>query len=148
MDLTLDFRFPHSTAESVEVYGSWDNYAHGFALTADKNEVSWNGAVKVRISTAIQPGRVFLQRYWYYYMLDGIKTSYDDELKQPKEESQEEKSGWSTSSESCSDESTGFQCTCERYGITRAGDRVKLDCGGTKCGLCDDDSSESGQDDV
>lgn len=73
----------------------------------------------------------------------------DDDLKQPKEESQEKKSDWSTSSESYSDKSTGFQCTCERYGITRAGDRVKLDCGGTKCGLCDDDSSfESGRDDV
>lgn len=69
MDLILDFRFPHSTAESVEVYGSWDNYAHGFALTADKNEMLWNGTVKVRISTAIQPGRAFLQRYWYYVRL-------------------------------------------------------------------------------
>jgi hypothetical protein len=32
-------------------------------------------------------------------------------------------------------------CTCERYGITRAGDRVKLDCGGSRCGYSDDSSS-------
>ncbi|KAJ5876266.1 uncharacterized protein N7529_001850 [Penicillium soppii] len=25
------------------------------------------------------------------------------------------------------------QCRCERYGITRKGDRVKLDCGGSRC---------------
>lgn len=35
-------------------------------------------------------------------------------------------------------------CTCERYGITRKGDRVKLDCGGSRCGYSDSDcSSES-----
>jgi hypothetical protein len=32
-------------------------------------------------------------------------------------------------------------CTCERYGITRGGDRVKLDCGGSRCGYSDDGSS-------
>ncbi|KIW08724.1 uncharacterized protein PV09_00667 [Verruconis gallopava] len=31
-------------------------------------------------------------------------------------------------------------CTCERYGITRSGNRVKLDCGGSRCGYSDDDS--------
>ena len=30
--------------------------------------------------------------------------------------------------------STSSCCTCERYGITRSGDRVKLDCGGARCG--------------
>ena len=36
-------------------------------------------------------------------------------------------------------------CTCERYGITRAGSRVKLDCGGSRCGYSDSSecSSES-----
>jgi len=37
-------------------------------------------------------------------------------------------------------DSTG-SCTCERYGITRGGDRVKLDCGGSRCGYSDDSSS-------
>jgi hypothetical protein len=35
-------------------------------------------------------------------------------------------------------------CTCERYGITRKGDRVKLDCGGTRCRYSDDSSCSSG----
>jgi len=34
-----------------------------------------------------------------------------------------------------------MNCTCERYGITRKGDRVKLDCGGTRCGYGGDSSS-------
>jgi len=37
-------------------------------------------------------------------------------------------------------------CTCERYGITRAGDRVKLDCGGSRCGYSDDSSECSSED--
>ena len=28
-------------------------------------------------------------------------------------------------------------CTCERFGITRKGDRVRLDCGGSRCGYSD-----------
>jgi len=42
-------------------------------------------------------------------------------------------SDYSTNSDSSS-------CTCERYGITRKGDRVKLDCGGSRCGYSDDSS--------
>jgi hypothetical protein len=41
-------------------------------------------------------------------------------------------------------------CTCERYGITRSGQRVRLDCGGSRCGYssgsaseCSESSSES-----
>ncbi|GAM43475.1 hypothetical protein EIK77_001305 [Talaromyces pinophilus] len=41
-------------------------------------------------------------------------------------------------------------CRCERYGITRKGDRVKLDCGGSRCGYSDSsdgsDCSESESD--
>lgn len=36
---------------------------------------------------------------------------------------------------SLSDSSRGSQCSCKRYGITRSGDRVKLDCGGIRCGV-------------
>ena len=43
-------------------------------------------------------------------------------------------SGYSTPSSDCS------SCTCERYGITRKGDRVKIDCGGSRCGDSEDDS--------
>ena len=45
-------------------------------------------------------------------------------------------------------------CRCERYGVTRSGQRVKLDCGGKRCGgwsssssECDDDSSEDSSED-
>jgi hypothetical protein len=53
----------------------------------------------------------------------------------------------STNSSSPSSVSSGSSCcTCERYGITRAGDRVKLDCGGARCGFSDDDSECSSGD--
>ncbi|KAJ5233351.1 uncharacterized protein N7469_005117 [Penicillium citrinum] len=35
------------------------------------------------------------------------------------------------------------QCRCERYGITRKGDRVKLDCGGSRCGYISESSEAS-----
>jgi hypothetical protein len=55
-----------------------------------------------------------------------------------------------SSASSLSDYSTtrsDSACTCERYGITRAGDRVKLDCGGSRCGYSDDSSSCCSSDD-
>lgn len=45
-------------------------------------------------------------------------------------------SGYSTPSSDCS------SCTCERYGITRKGERVRLDCGGSRCSYDDSCSSE------
>lgn len=45
------------------------------------------------------------------------------------------RSGYSTPSSDCS------SCTCERYGITRKGERVKLDCGGSRCGYGGDSES-------
>jgi hypothetical protein len=56
-----------------------------------------------------------------------------------------------SSASSLSDYSTSrsgsVNCTCERYGITRGGDRVKLDCGGSRCGYSDDSSSCCSSDD-
>lgn len=49
-------------------------------------------------------------------------------------------SGRSTPS---SDISSSSVCSCERYGITRKGDRVKLDCGGARCGYDEDSCEES-----
>ncbi|XDG04280.1 hypothetical protein ABKA04_003895 [Annulohypoxylon sp. FPYF3050] len=49
-------------------------------------------------------------------------------------------SGYSTPASDCS------SCTCERYGITRKGDRVKIDCGGSRCGYSDEESSCSSGD--
>jgi hypothetical protein len=40
----------------------------------------------------------------------------------------------SRSSNCSSPSSVSSECSCERYGITRKGDRVKLDCGGSRCG--------------
>ena len=37
--------------------------------------------------------------------------------------------------------SSGSECRCNRYGVMRSGQRVKLDCGGSKCGYSDDSSS-------
>jgi len=53
----------------------------------------------------------------------------------------------SNSSSPSSVSSTSSCCTCERYGITRAGARVKLDCGGSRCGTssgseCSSESEE------
>jgi len=47
-----------------------------------------------------------------------------------------------SSSPASSVSSNASSCSCERYGITRAGDRVKLDCGGSRCGYSDDDCSD------
>lgn len=50
-------------------------------------------------------------------------------------------SGYSTPVSDCS------SCTCERYGITRKGERVRIDCGGARCGVSDSDSCSSVADD-
>lgn len=60
-------------------------------------------------------------------------------------------SGSSVSSRSSSSLGSGSDasaCSCERYGITRKGDRVKLDCGGSRCGVSDDSCSEESEDEV
>lgn len=52
----------------------------------------------------------------------------------------------SSSPSSVSSGSVSSCCTCERYGITRAGERVRLDCGGARCGYSDDSSECSSED--
>merc|ERR1711881_82765 len=49
------------------------------------------------------------------------------------------RSPYSSSPSSVSSDASSC-CTCERYGITRSGNRVKLDCGGSRCGYSDDSS--------
>ena len=51
------------------------------------------------------------------------------------------RSSGGTSPSSLSSLSSGSECRCNRYGLTRAGNRVKLDCRGSKCGYSDDSSS-------
>jgi len=48
---------------------------------------------------------------------------------------------------SVSDYSTGSSCSCERYGITRSGERIKLDCGGSRCGYSDEETCSSSSED-
>lgn len=38
--------------------------------------------------------------------------------------------------------SVSSTCTCERYGITRSGQKVKLDCGGSRCGYTSGSASD------
>ncbi|KOS20222.1 hypothetical protein ESCO_006206 [Escovopsis weberi] len=50
-------------------------------------------------------------------------------------------SGYSTPASDCS------SCSCERYGITRKGERVRLDCGGSVCGYGSSDSDSCSSED-
>jgi hypothetical protein len=38
---------------------------------------------------------------------------------------------------------SGSRCSCQRYGITRRGERIKIDCGGRLCGNSESDSCSS-----
>jgi len=67
----------------------------------------------------------------------GSSLSYRSDSSSPSSEL----SGYSTPESDCS------SCTCERYGITRNGDRVRLDCGGKRCGFDDSSSCSSSEDD-
>lgn len=49
--------------------------------------------------------------------------------------------GSSPSSLSSLSDQSSSSCRCNRYGITRKGDRIKMDCGGSKCGYSDESSS-------
>lgn len=71
---------------------------------------------------------------------DSEDDSSDDESDVPSLSSRS-----SNSSTPSSASSVSSCCTCERYGITRAGSRVKLDCGGSRCGFSEGSecSSES-----
>jgi len=55
-------------------------------------------------------------------------------------------SGVSSPSSLSSLSDASSSCRCNRYGITRKGDRVKLDCGGSKCGYSDDSESACSSD--
>jgi hypothetical protein len=50
-------------------------------------------------------------------------------------------SGGSSLSSLSDPSSASDSCRCNKYGVTRRGDRVKLDCGGRLCGYSDDSDS-------
>ncbi|EON69831.1 hypothetical protein W97_09094 [Coniosporium apollinis CBS 100218] len=76
---------------------------------------------------------------------DSDEDDSDNESDVPSLTSRSSRSSNSSSPSSVS--SSSSCCTCERYGITRAGDRVKLDCGGARCGYSDDSEECSSEDD-
>ena len=50
-------------------------------------------------------------------------------------------SGGSSLSSLSNPSDSSSECRCNKYGVTRKGDRVKLDCGGRLCGYSDDSDS-------
>jgi len=78
-----------------------------------------------------------------------LEESSDDDSDYDSDEGSDVPSLTSRSSNSSSPSSVSSGsscCTCERYGITRAGDRVKLDCGGARCSFSDEESDCSSED--
>jgi len=75
-----------------------------------------------------------------YYDLSGSPPSSVGSSLSSRSDSSSPSSASSLSDYS-SQRSTSTGCTCQRYGITRKGDRVKLDCGGERCGYSDESSS-------
>jgi len=77
----------------------------------------------------------------YGYDLAGSPPSSVGSSLSSRSDSSSPSSASSLSDYSTPGSSSPCGCTCERYGITRKGDRVKLDCGGSRCGYSDDSSS-------
>jgi len=75
-----------------------------------------------------------------YYGLSGSPPSSVGSSLSSRSDSSSPSSASSLSDYS-SQRSSSTGCTCQRYGITRKGDRVKLDCGGERCGYSDESSS-------
>jgi hypothetical protein len=82
-----------------------------------------------------------LNRRFAEQNIDSEEDSSDDDSDVPSLTSRS-----TNSSRASSVSSTSSCCTCERFGITRAGDRVKLDCGGARCGFSDDSEDCSSED--
>ncbi|KAK5948907.1 hypothetical protein OHC33_009993 [Knufia fluminis] len=74
---------------------------------------------------------------------DRHASSSPSELSECSESSGTVFSSSAGSSSSATSDSDGDRCRCNRWGVTRDGRRVMLDCGGKKCGYTSsDDSSE------
>jgi hypothetical protein len=82
------------------------------------------------------------QEYAYYDTSGSPPSSVGSSLSS-RSDSSSPSSASSLSDYSSGTRSNSTSCTCERYGITRKGDRVKLDCGGSRCGYGASDSGSS-----
>jgi hypothetical protein len=89
-------------------------------------------------------GSADIEEEMYYdddVALPGSPVSSSGSSLSYRSESSSSLSGYSTPASDCS------SCTCERYGITRKGDRVRIDCGGVRCGFSDSDDCSSAEED-
>lgn len=72
---------------------------------------------------------------------------YDDDSEDDDSDCDSDVPSLTSSASNCSTpssvSSSSSSCSCARYGITRAGQRVMLDCGGSRCGYSEDDCSSS-----
>lgn len=85
-------------------------------------------------------GSADIEEEMYYdddVALPGSPVSSSGSSLSYRSESSSSLSGYSTPASDCS------SCTCERYGITRKGERVRIDCGGVRCGFSDSDECSS-----
>lgn len=74
-------------------------------------------------------------------------ASSPSELSETSEASGKVFSSASGSSSSATSDEESDRCKCNRFGVTRDGRRVMLDCGGKRCGYSSEDSSECDSDD-
>ncbi|EXJ85108.1 hypothetical protein A1O3_05783 [Capronia epimyces CBS 606.96] len=73
------------------------------------------------------------------YRISSDKSASPSELS---DDSTSSGTAFSRSSPSSMSSVSDRSCRCERYGVTRSGQRVKLDCGGKRCGGWSSSSSE------
>ena len=71
IQLSFSLRTSSST-KTVHLLGNWDNYKGQLPLSKDSKPGQWKGTFRFQGSTLKQG-----QRYWYYYIIDGIKVSHD-----------------------------------------------------------------------
>ncbi|KAJ2901485.1 putative gtp-binding protein [Zalerion maritima] len=87
-------------------------------------------------------GSADIEEEMYYddnVALPGSPVSSSGSSLSYRSESSSSLSGYSTPASDCS------SCTCERYGITRKGERVRIDCGGVRCGFSDSEDCSSAE---
>ncbi|KAL2395079.1 hypothetical protein ABEF95_008285 [Exophiala dermatitidis] len=82
------------------------------------------------------------ERFAGYRISSG--TSASSSPSELSDDSSSSGTAFSRSSPSTMSSVSDRSCRCERYGVTRSGQRVKLDCGGKRCGGWSSSSSECG----
>jgi len=143
---------PGGKKSSTSDKRSSQNVAHGRALSPGK--IQHPRPTKAYASRQIREADYNAEPEDVDDLADRLESTY---LAGYRDESQSPASsfGSSPTSSDCSSRSSpssmssvsDASCRCERYGITRKGDRVKLDCGGARCGYGSSDGSECSSED-